>query len=239
VNGDEPFVGYTFRGSPPRQARLWFLDRQIGMLLDIERWTIDDICTWTCSARPRTPIEVRCEHDGDDPWVAVWRLTQTKIDHAQTFGDDSDTWRLGVWPDSAATTAPIPENGRHGARHAHYQYGECPRSWKSSRNPIIPGPVARVICDRCGRKVGISRHGWMYRHENRLSKRFRAVKACRHCHQPVICFQLASGDEWQHLPAGWPRPVDHETHRKCPNGRTFAEPDWLIRVITPAAGCGW
>jgi hypothetical protein len=102
---DEEFVGYTFNASPPRRPRLWFLDRQLDMLFHHEGWAITDIDTgvWTLERRGWNPVQlgpcVRYQHEGTESWTAVWRLTDTVIEHVHTFGLDDDVWRLGVWPD--------------------------------------------------------------------------------------------------------------------------------------------
>lgn len=105
---DEPFVGYTFNGSPPRQPRLWFLDRHVDLLVSVEGWTIGeiDVGTWTLSAEwievdPHTGagLLLRYQHHAPEEWKAVWRLTDVTIDHVSTFGRCDDLWRLGLWPD--------------------------------------------------------------------------------------------------------------------------------------------
>jgi hypothetical protein len=117
---DEPFVGYTFAGSPPRKPRLWFLDRHIAMLMHIEGWTVSgsgtwgdpdpvdiDVGTWSAvesrsGARDEKALEgvcLRYDHHCVPPWSAVWRLTDDTCEHVHTFGRDDDVWRLGVWPD--------------------------------------------------------------------------------------------------------------------------------------------
>jgi hypothetical protein len=125
---DEEFVGYTFRASPERRPRLWFLDRHLFILIAGCGWTISDkestwsgdididVGTWTAHIPRDKPLEdlkdgmrlmdlatpgvmIRYDHHSDPPWSAVWRLTNTIIEHVHTFGRDDDVWRLGVWPD--------------------------------------------------------------------------------------------------------------------------------------------
>jgi hypothetical protein len=69
---------------------------------------------------------------------------------------------------------------RNEVRYKPYATEECPGSWWSSKNPIDEqrnsrgeySHTARVICDKCGRKVQVSRRGTMHRHE-KLSDRAR------------------------------------------------------------------
>ena len=118
---DEEFVGYTFAGSPPRRPRLWFLDRHITMLMhsgwtvsgsgtwgdsdpvdmDVGTWAMTEIPLWRPGQNPLVFVGalLRYEHHGEEPWTAVWRLTDTTIPHVHTFGRDDDVWRLGLWPD--------------------------------------------------------------------------------------------------------------------------------------------
>ena len=124
---DEEFVGYTFCGVPERRPRLWFLDRDLFTLMLWEqhlmaegRWTVrpDQIRqldkTWPADKALWEPesigaalpgIHLRYEYGGPATgfpgvklWSAVWMLTETVIEHVETFGFD-DVWRLGVWPD--------------------------------------------------------------------------------------------------------------------------------------------
>jgi hypothetical protein len=125
--GDFEFVGYTFRGSPERRPRLWFLDRHLFILIATCGWTVSeteptssgfniDVGTWSANI-PRdkpladltdgvslmdlaTPgVTIRYTHHGLQEWSAVWQLTDTTIKHVHTFGRDDDVWRLGLWPD--------------------------------------------------------------------------------------------------------------------------------------------
>jgi len=98
---NEPFQGYLFNGSPPRQPRLWFLDRHLTLLL-VSGWTVGpfdniDVGTWSTDkdvVRNRldewsgggTALEhivlglsIRYQNLGTDEWTAVWRLTDVTI----------------------------------------------------------------------------------------------------------------------------------------------------------------
>ena len=114
----EAFVGYTFRGPPPRRPRLWFLDRHLKALNSHRGWIVKDDPTrlelkglniWKMTdartgadlgglcAINLTDVAVRYDHSGE--WRMLWRLTDITIGHIVTFGRDDDVWRLGVWPD--------------------------------------------------------------------------------------------------------------------------------------------
>lgn len=112
LTGDE-FVGYTFGDPPERRPRLWFLDRHIRRLvLDDGPPPYRGLWGWgyweaelpaLTSLQPDgllslTAICLRYENR-DPSWVAVWRLTDTIIEHVNTLGHDDDVWRLGIWPD--------------------------------------------------------------------------------------------------------------------------------------------
>lgn len=105
--GDDVFVGYTFTHPPERRPRLWFLDRQLEPLIlgtDHAVTRDDETGIWTAEYPPDTDDlsmpspHLRYQHFGPHPWTAVWRLTDTTIQHVHTFGHD-DVWRLAIWPD--------------------------------------------------------------------------------------------------------------------------------------------
>lgn len=108
----EEFVGYLFRGPPERRPRLWFLQRHLDQLFQMEGWAITNTGTglWTVVRRGFDPVQLGPEVRYEDvSWTAVWRLTGTTIPRdpaaaargfgIHTFGRDDDVWRLGVWPD--------------------------------------------------------------------------------------------------------------------------------------------
>jgi hypothetical protein len=125
---DEPFVGYIFDGPPPRQHRLWFIDRHVATLLRHGNVGILHRCqgVWKITDDPQTGTDLMAltgvclhyEHTGSrwydermdtQRWTAVWKLTDLTIPPdptdarhgfgVHTFGRDDDVWRLGLWPD--------------------------------------------------------------------------------------------------------------------------------------------
>jgi hypothetical protein len=127
--GDRVFTGYIFLGSPPKEPRLWFLDRHLASLvvngalaarLAIDGssimgvWSMDtdqlkaNLADW----KPK-PHWTGTTHALNEmlPGVTVryanihaeqWEMVWRLTDTIiphVTTFGEDDTWRLGVWPD--------------------------------------------------------------------------------------------------------------------------------------------
>jgi hypothetical protein len=76
-------------------------------LLDPNNYPPDDATEVVQMVLPG--LHVRYDHAGEEPWSAVWELTDVTIPSdlsdarrgfgVTTFGRDDDVWRLGLWPD--------------------------------------------------------------------------------------------------------------------------------------------
>ena len=105
---DEPFVGYIFDGPPPRQHRLWFIDRHVATLLRHGNVGILHRCqgVWKITDDPQTGTDLMAltgvclhyEHTGSrwydermdtQRWTAVWKADRP---HHPTRPDRRETW---------------------------------------------------------------------------------------------------------------------------------------------------